>query len=260
MSSKTQIPVIERNVLLENIKTMGRLSEIFVNSSVLRRTGNGRCEKMQGVLCSYKCILVYLYENIYKYGNSSDCLLDAETTHYMLVSVNLSDKLDQILSNLSDNWNDILQSVNALKTDSSEDKEKLIQIDEYLNRVTKTMETLCGKTITKPISKSYNPYKITENDALANGHYLPDLRDVFINELMGPILLANVQHQDASKPVCDYAIRMIKSYYDNAGFVPMKIVDIIVSQIEEIAYRLTKEITWNGHKGLKELVLSQIYK
>ena len=58
--------------------------------------------------------------------------------------------------------------------------------------------------------------------------------------------------------VAEYALAMIKSYYDNAGFVPMVIVDQITGQINQVA-EMVQRISYSPYPSLKEYVLSKIY-
>jgi hypothetical protein len=52
---------------------------------------------------------------------------------------------------------------------------------------------------------------------------------------------------------------MIKSYYDNAGYVPMVIVDQITGQINQVA-EMVQRISYTPYPSLKEYLLSMIYK
>ena len=52
---------------------------------------------------------------------------------------------------------------------------------------------------------------------------------------------------------------MIKSYYDNAGFVPMLIVDQITGQVNQVA-EMVQKVSYTPYSSLKEYILSKIYK
>lgn len=53
--------------------------------------------------------------------------------------------------------------------------------------------------------------------------------------------------------------RMIKSYYDNAGFVPMLIVDQITGQVNQVA-EMVQKVSYSPYSSPKECILSKIYK
>lgn len=88
---------------------------------------------------------------------------------------------------------------------------------------------------------------------------IPDITEVFARELI-PQLIDNRYSNKAPKDiVAAYAMTMIKSYYDNAGYVPMVIVDQITGQINQVA-EMVKPISYAPYSTLKEYVLSKIYK
>ena len=53
--------------------------------------------------------------------------------------------------------------------------------------------------------------------------------------------------------------RIDYSYYDNAGFVPMLIVDQITGQVNQVA-EMVEYISYAPQKNLKEYILSKIYR
>lgn len=105
----------------------------------------------------------------------------------------------------------------------------------------------------------YNPYNITENNLLSAGHTLPGLRSVFAKELRG-IALDKSRYPSILSIVGGYAINMIEAYYENAGFVPMKIVDEITTQVHDAACEVFNEYEYGRHTNLKSHVLFSIYK
>ena len=110
-----------------------------------------------------------------------------------------------------------------------------------------------------------NPFNITENEALSAGHSLPNLRSVFAMELRKTAqanshIIAGKMDLYAPEIVSQYAIDMIKSYYENAGFVPMCIVDAITTQVSDAADLVFDNINYSPHSSLKTLVLSKIYQ
>lgn len=110
-----------------------------------------------------------------------------------------------------------------------------------------------------PRNVTYNPFNITEDLEKSQGHMIPDITNVFAGELI-PQLVENPYSGKAPKDiVADYALSMIKSYYDNAGFVPMVIVDQITGQINQVA-EMVQRVSYNPYPSLKEYVLSKIYR
>lgn len=105
----------------------------------------------------------------------------------------------------------------------------------------------------------YNPYNITENKLLSAGHRLPGLRGIFAKEL-NDISKDKDQYPNVISIVASYAISMIESYYENAGFVPMIIVDDITTQVHDAACEVFDEYDYNKNTNLKSIVLSNIYK
>ena len=107
--------------------------------------------------------------------------------------------------------------------------------------------------------KTYNPYKITEDPNMAKGHSIPDIKEVFMQDLIPQIEFAKATGRQPKEVVTKYTIDMIKSYYDNAGFVPMVIVDMITGQISQVIDMIAP-ISFAPAKNLKEYVLNQIYR
>lgn len=94
---------------------------------------------------------------------------------------------------------------------------------------------------------------------LSEGRAIPDITDVFARELV-PMLASNQHSSDESRDiVANYVLSMIKSYYDNAGFVPMLIVDQITGQVNQVA-EMVQRVSYNPYSSLKEYILSKIYK
>ena len=140
-------------------------------------------------------------------------------------------------------------------------------MESNIQTVTKAIEKLSGKNCKKPSNPlkvhpkkvSYNPFNITEDLKLAEGRAIPDITDVFARELV-PMLASNQHSSDESRDiVANYALSMIKSYYDNAGFVPMLIVDQITGQVNQVA-EMVEHISYAPQKNLKEYILSKIYR
>ncbi len=173
----------------------------------------------------------------------------------------------KVISELTDNWSDVLQVIFNLQLEPNEDGERFARIQSDINDVTSAFEKMSGKKCrepkdprnVKPRNVTYNPFNITEDLEKSQGHMIPDITNVFAEELI-PQLVDNQYSSKAPRDVvADYALSMIKSYYDNAGFVPMLIVDQITGQINQVA-EMVQRISYAPYPSLKEYVLSKIYK
>lgn len=120
-----------------HIGTLKEVQKIFAESVILRSTGNGRSEKMVSITKSYICILVFVYENVYKYGSSSTFITPELQTHYMLNCLVLNDlsKRKEVLDELLGNWKDVLQTLGFMKMDTT-DGSKIRAIQSDIDKVT----------------------------------------------------------------------------------------------------------------------------
>ncbi len=149
----------------------------------------------------------------------------------------------------------------------NEEGERFANIKSEIHSVTAAFEKLSSTKCrepndprkVKPQNVTYNPFNITEDLAKSQGRTIPDITNVFAGELI-PQLVGNPYPNKAPKDiVADYALSMIKSYYDNAGFVPMLIVDQITGQINQVA-EMVQKVSYAPYPSLKEYVLSKIYR
>lgn len=217
---------------------------------------------------SYVGIFAYLYEHEYKLGKVSDIIVGDIFTHYLLVSNSMMDvnHRKKVLADLSDNWSDVLQIIFNFHLEPNSDEEKITNIEPEIKKVTNAIEKVSGKKCKEPknplsnVPKKvlYNPFKITEDLSLSRGHSIPDISSVFAQELL-PQLLATSSNEQQKEIVFNYTINLIKSYYDNAGYVPMVIIEQITGQISQVVY-MAGSISFSPYTSLKEFILSKIYR
>lgn len=244
--------------LKKTINTLSELSYIFRDSETLKQTEGGRNITMMSRLHSYTGMFCTLYEE-FNYGTASELLDATMQNHYLLVSRAMNDPANKkrSIQSLSDNWADVLTSIQSIKQKGASDGKKFIDMDAEIEDVTKAVEKWSGHHCPRPQNVLYNPYGITENAGLSAGHSIPDLSDVFARELLPQLLSAKVTGKTEADVTREYVISMIKSYHDNAGYVPMCIVDTLCSQIGNIARRAGVTFPNNS---LKDYVLQKIFK
>lgn len=258
--------LFSKDELMSIITILSDISYIFLESD---RLVGGRNEKMKSRLFSYAGIFGYYYEEEYAYGKVSDIADKNIASHYVLVKLSMSDASHRrnVVQDLADNWSDVLQVIFNLELDDNEAGNKFKKMESKIQTVTKAIEKLSGKNCKKPSNPlkvrpkkvSYNPFNITEDLKFAEGRAIPDITDVFARELI-TMLVSNQHSSDDSRDiVANYALSMIKSYYDNAGFVPMLIVDQITGQVNQVA-EIVEHISYAPQKNLKEYILSKIYR
>ncbi|MBR5831306.1 MAG: hypothetical protein IKY79_01685 [Bacteroidales bacterium] len=252
--------------LEELISILSKISYIFRDSD---RLVGGRNVTMMSRLHSYVGILGYFYEMEYNYGKVGNIVDNQIASHYQLVKDAMSSNSHKTrtINEVSNNWSDVLQVIFNLKLDSNKTGYQLREIEADIQKVTSAFEKLSGLKCKTPISLvnvkskqvSYNPYNITEDASFSRGHVLPDMTGIFATELIPQIASAQLYNIEIKDIVLRYTINMIKSYYDNAGFVPMVIVDQIIGQINQVV-EMAKKVSYEPHVSLKEYVLSKIYK
>ena len=258
--------LFSKDELKSIITILSSISYIFLKSD---RLVGGRNEKMKSSLFSYAGIFGYYYEEVYTYGKVSDITDENIASHYILVKLSMADEAHrkQVVRDLADNWSDVLQVIFNLELDDNEAGNRLKKMESNIQTVTKAIEKLSGNKCKKPFNPlkvtpkkvSYNPFNITEDLKLAEGRAIPDITDVFASELI-PMLVSNQHSANESKDiVANYALSMIKSYYDNAGYVPMLIVDQITGQVNQVA-ETVEHISYSPQKNLKEYILNKIYR
>lgn len=252
--------------LEEIIRSLAKLSYMFRDSVLLTQTG--RNTSMMSRLYSYTGMMGYLYEYEYKYGSFNSLVDTNIANHFKLVLVAMSNPShrNKSIAELAGNWSDVLQVIFTLSLEDNPDKVNFEKISDEVTIITRTFERLSGnkckqssdpKNVT-PRKVTYNPLNITEDLQLSQGHIIPDITNVFAQELI-PQLTSPYSTKTSKDIVAEYALAMIKSYYDNAGFVPMVIVDQITGQINQVTEKVQR-ISYSPYPSLKEYVLSKIYK
>lgn len=264
LSDSTSSNLFSKKELEDIISILTKLSCIFRDSKLLH---GGRNESMKGKVHSYAGIMGYYYEEEYRYGKMADIVDQDMLIRFVLVSSAMKDesKKRDIVRDLADNWSDVLQVIFNMQLESDLDGDKLKQMEPEIKKVTLAFEKMSGKKCKEPQDPRkiaprkviYNPLNITEDLALSHGHSIPDITHVFAHDLFP--LLATASGKDCKEIVAEYTIAMIKSYYDNAGFVPMIIVDQITGQIDQVVHMAMK-ISYSPYPSLKEYILSKIYK
>ena len=257
--------LFSKNELVFLIKTVTKLSYIFQSSD---RLVGGRNQTMMSRMHSYAGILGYYYESEYKYGKMADIVDQKVAQHFTLVNVGMLDATHRkkVVAELADNWSDILQVIYDLQLDSNNAGNKFQMMENDIQKVTAAFEKLSGAKCRKPKNPfnvsprnvTYNPYCITEDLNRAIGHTIPDVTGIFAQELIPEMISALQRGQNPKDAVVNYTISMIKSYYDNAGYVPMVIVDQLTGQINQVAERVQR-VSYAPYTNLKEYVLSKIY-
>ena len=256
--------LFSKKELEDLISILTKLSCIFRDSKLLH---GGRNESLKGKVHSYAGIVGYYYEEEYRYGKMADLVDQDMLVRFVLVSSAMKDESNKrnVVRDLADNWSDVLQVIFNMQLEPNPDGDKLKQIEPEILKVTLAFEKMSGKKCKEPKDPrkitqrkvTYNPLNITEDLTLSHGHSIPDKTQVFAQDLFPR--LASISGKDSKDVVAEYTIAMIKSYYDNAGFVPMVIVDQITGQISQVA-DMTMKISYSPYPSLKEYVLSKIYK
>lgn len=257
---------LDKKQLEEIIRSLAKLSYMFRDSVLLTQTG--RNTSMMSRLYSYTSMMGYLYEYEYKYG-SFNSLVDTNIANYfklVLVAMSNPSHRNKSIVELAGNWSDVLQVIFALSLEDNPDKVNFEKISDEVTIITRTFERLSGNKCKQPSDPrnvtphkvTYNPLNITEDLQLSQGHVIPNITNVFAQELI-PQLTSPYSTKKSKDIVAEYALAMIKSYYDNAGFVPMVIVDQITGQINQVTEKVQR-ISYSPYPSLKEYVLSKIYK
>jgi hypothetical protein len=254
-----KIYLFSKNDLRRIISILTDLSYSFRDSISLKQVGGNRNNTMMSRIHSYAGMFCYLYET-YGYGKATEILDLTMMNHYTLVitAMNNTYNRNDSIRQLSDNWADILNTIMIIEMAKLSDAFIFIQKEADIEFVTKAMEKWSGKVCVRPKNITYNPYNISENPSMAAGHSIPDLSDVFANELLPQLLSAHAMVSSQAEIIRNFVLSMLKSYRDNAGYVPMCIVDTLCQQIGNIATRAG--VTYPSFSNLREYVLDKIYK
>lgn len=221
--------LFSKKELEDLISILTKLSCIFRDSKLLH---GGRNESLKGKVHSYAGIVGYYYEEEYRYGKMADLVDQDMLVRFVLVSSAMKDESNKrnVVRDLADNWSDVLQVIFNMQLEPNPDGDKLKQIEPEILKVTLAFEKMSGKKCKEPKDPrkitprkvTYNPLNITEDLTLSHGHSIPDITQVFAQDLFPR--LASISGKDSKDVVAEYTIAMIKSYYDNAGFVPMRLL------------------------------------
>lgn len=246
------------NELRNILHILTEISYIFRDSESLKKTGGNRNFTMMERLHSYVGMFCVLFEE-YGYGKAEDVLDNTVQKEYPLVLMAMNDTSNrrEAIAELSENWSDVLNCIQAVKQQiGASDSKRFIEIESDIEYVTKAMERWSGKHCARPQNVLYNPYGITENAGMSRGHSIPDMTNIFAPELVPQINRAKRLGNSGVEETKKYVIDMIESYHDNAGYVPMCIVDSLCNQIGKIA---TNAGVTFPNNDLKSFVLKEIY-
>ena len=248
---------ITRETLEKAIHTITKLSELFQNSSFLLAAKDGRNEKKKRTMYSFAGILGYLFEEHYNYGDFSD-LVDVELQiHYFATKMTLSDaeNRSKAISDLANNWSDILQIILEIQNCKADDKKVFIELQPEIDHVTKVIEEISGNNCRKPIigyadtpdprrsqfnrdaftqmveDATYNPFRITAKPELQRFPPIPDCVDTFKIDLLS--IYNNSNRGDEIRLFISYVDNIVEAYYENEGYVPKNTVDAIVEQCDQ---------------------------
>ena len=214
---------------------------------------DGRNEIMKSRIFSYTGILGFLYEVECRFGKISDIVDSDILSHYQLVKAAMLDESHKkrTIEELADNWSDVLQVIYNLKQSNNKAGEKFKTMESNIQKVTTIFEKLSDKKCKKPVSPmpktaaedkytkmvktaTFNPFKIICEPNLQNTQQLPDLKNVFRQELNNLCSQIGMQDNAAQKDIVSgYTFNLVESYYNNAGYVPMNSLNQILEQVYE---------------------------
>lgn len=251
---------ITRDNLKKAINTLVFIGDLFRNSSFLMRAEDGRNEKKRLTMFSFAGILGYLFEEEYGFGNYSALVDNEMQRYYSPIRITMSDSIDRekAISDLTNNWSGILQTILEIQTSNSEEKDSFIELQPEIDLVTKVLEKLSGSKCRKPTigyaklqdpkrsqfspdaftqmveEAEYNPFSITNEPTLQNFPPLPgDLRDTFRAEILNIYEESGQQRSTEIQIFVSYVYSLIQSYHENAGYVPKNTVDAIIEQCHQ---------------------------
>jgi hypothetical protein len=241
------------------IHTIIILSGLFQSSSFLLSAKDGRNEKKKLTMYSFAGILGYLFEEEYCFGDFSD-LVDMEIQlHYFATRITLSDTENKAkaISDLANNWSDILQTILEIQTSDADDSKDFIELQPEIDHVTRIIEEISGKKCRKPTigyaktpdprrsqfnrdaftqmveEAAYNPFRITAKPELQKFPPFPDSVDRFRIDLLSIYNNSSSDRSSEMQIFISYVVNIIESYYENEGYVPKNTVDAIVEQCDQ---------------------------
>ena len=92
---------------------------------------------------------------------------------------------------------------------------------------------------------TFNPLKLTVNPLLNSGLQFGNMISIFKKELCSTVPLMVGNGYSAKEAIEAYTFNMIESYYNNAGYVPKAMSDVIFEQI----YDAAKQTIYANHIG-----------
>ena len=250
---------ITKKKMVKAIKALAYLSELFKNSTFLLAAKDGRNEKKRVTIYSFAGILGYQFEKVYHLGDYSSLVDMQMRQHYNKIIATLADPDDSTLaiSNLSNNWSDILQTILEIQTNNVEESKIFISLQPEIDNITDVIETLSGSKCRKPTigyitipepkrtqfgrdtftemveNAVYNPFRITTEPTLQNFPPLLDLHKTFKAELLNLYKTSELKELGHTQIFILYVYGLVKSYYENAGHVPKNTVDAMIEQCHE---------------------------
>lgn len=247
---------ITYETMVRAIHTITILSGLFQNSSFLLSAKDGRNEKKKRTMYNFAVILGYLFEEEYCFGDFTD-LVDMELqSHFFATKMTLSDaeNRSKAISDLANNWSDILQVILEIQTSKTDDSKDFIELQPEIDYATRVIEEISGIKCRKPIigyaktpdprrsqfnrdaftqmveEATYNPFRISAKPELQRFPPFPDSIDAFQTNLLGIYNNSNSNRGREIKIFISYVVHVIESYYENEGYVPKNTVDAIVEQ------------------------------
>ena len=240
------------NELKEAITILSDISYTFLSSEVLMAL-DGRNEIMKSRIFSYAGIMGFLYEVECCYGKMADIVDSNILSHYQLVKSAMLDESHKkkTIEELADNWSDVLQVICNLQQSPNEAGKKFKAMESDIQKVTTIFERLSDKKCRKPVlpmpkttvedkytkmvkTATFNPFKITCEPSLQNTQQLPNLKNVFRQELNNLCSQLGTQDYVAQKEILSgYTFNLVESYYNNAGYVPINSLNQILEQVYE---------------------------
>ena len=250
---------ITKEKLIRAITTLAYLSDLFKNSSFLLAAGDGRNEKKRVTMCSFAGILGYQFEEVYHFGDYGSLVDMPMQQHYDKIIAILTDSDDDTMgiADLSNNWSDILQTILEIQTAEVEESKSFINLQPEIDNITNVIEALSGSKCRKPsigyvkipepkrtqfgrdaftemVEKAvYNPFGITAEPTLQKFPPLPDLQMTFKAEMVSLYETTDLKELGHIQFFILYVYGLVKSYYENAGFVPKNTVDAMIEQCHE---------------------------
>lgn len=241
------------------IQCISILSSLFQKSSFLLSAQDGRNERKKRTMYSFAGILGYLYEEEYCFGAFSELVNTEILSHFFAMKITLLDTENRLkaISDLANNWSDILQTILEIQTSNTNDSKDFIELQPEITHVTRVIEEISGSKCRKPIigyvktsdprksqfnqdaftemveEATYNPFRITAKPELQRFPPFPDCVERFKIELLSIYNDSSSNRGREIEIFISYVVNIVESYYENTGFVPKNTVDSIVEQCDQ---------------------------